>query len=160
MKRKLQNKLYRDFPSLFKEKDLSKTETCMCWGISTGNGWYKLIRNTCKELMKTDGSENLKFVQVKEKFGGLRLYTGRATEEQYKIIGKAEGESYKTCEWCGRKNNVETTGGWLATLCPRCTKKRNTGYRPWMKTRDKVSYWIRRLITNPIKNLFKGVNNE
>ena len=33
MKKELQDKLYNDFPKIFKQKDLSMKETCMCWGI-------------------------------------------------------------------------------------------------------------------------------
>ena len=136
MKAELQNKLFEEFPSLFREKDLSPQKTCMCWGIDTGDGWYDLIHNTCEKLMKTEGAENFRFVQVKEKFGGLRLYTGAATDEQFDIINKAEEESYHTCEWCGSKENITTSGGWLITLCDDCRQKRDEGYRPWHKERE------------------------
>jgi hypothetical protein len=48
MDKELQEKLYADFPELFKEKDLPATQTCMCWGIECRNGWEPIIRNVCK----------------------------------------------------------------------------------------------------------------
>lgn len=52
MTEELQEKLYLDYPDLFKEKDLPMTETCMCWGIDCGDGWENIIRNVCKSLNK------------------------------------------------------------------------------------------------------------
>jgi hypothetical protein len=34
MKAELQEKLYTDYPEIFKQKDLDMTQTAMCWGIS------------------------------------------------------------------------------------------------------------------------------
>lgn len=48
MKQELQEKLYKKYPKLFVQKDLSMRYTAMCWGIETGNGWYNIIDNTCR----------------------------------------------------------------------------------------------------------------
>lgn len=47
MKAKLQKKLFDKYPKLFRQKDLPMTQTCMCWGIDTGEGWYDLIDILC-----------------------------------------------------------------------------------------------------------------
>jgi hypothetical protein len=52
MDKELQEKLYADFPELFKEKDLPMTQTCMCWGIECRNGWEPIIRNVCFSLRR------------------------------------------------------------------------------------------------------------
>ena len=54
--------------------------------------------------------------QVKEKFGGLRFYVHRATEEHYNYISFAENMSYRTCEKCGNPGKLYTNG-WHTTLC-------------------------------------------
>jgi len=72
MKQELQDKLFTDFPGLFYEKDLPATQTCMCWGLDCGDGWYDLIYKACLELQH----HTIRFSQVKEKYGGLRLYWG------------------------------------------------------------------------------------
>ena len=43
MKKELQDKLFEKYPKLYRQKDLDKTQTAMCWGISCGSGWYNII---------------------------------------------------------------------------------------------------------------------
>lgn len=47
MKKELQDQLYNKYPELFYEKDLSMKETCMCWGIECGDGWYNILEVLC-----------------------------------------------------------------------------------------------------------------
>jgi phosphoribosyl-dephospho-CoA transferase len=76
MKDEMEKQLYDKYPMLFRQKDLSAQETCMCWGISCGQGWYKIIDEACEKLTTLAKEENvvIEFAQVKEKFAGLRLY--------------------------------------------------------------------------------------
>ena len=124
MKAELENKLYEKYPGIFRQKDMSCQETCMCWGISTGDGWYNLIDDLCDKIQKyidVTGKEQVEAMQVKEKFGGLRFYIGGADDIVYNYIYEAESESYKTCEACGGKEDVsQTKGGWITTLCGEC----------------------------------------
>lgn len=62
-------------------------------------------------------------VQVKEKFGSLRFYMHNSTEEMEELISKAEEETSKTCEACG-KPGTERSGGWIFTLCDGCWEKK------------------------------------
>ena len=78
MKKDLQDKLYAKYPKIFRQKDLDKMQTLMCWGIETDDGWYDLIDEVCQHLQwNTDknGHPQVEFVQVKEKYGDLRIYT-------------------------------------------------------------------------------------
>ena len=59
-------------------------------------------------------------LQIKEKFGTLRYYVYGGDSYAHNAIRKAEDESYNTCEKCGSKENVETKGSWLKTLCNKC----------------------------------------
>ena len=73
----LQNKLFEAFPKLFAQRDLPKTETCMCWGIECPDAWYDVIYAACEIIqMNTDWNElpQIQFTQVKEKFGTLCMY--------------------------------------------------------------------------------------
>lgn len=127
MDRKLQNKLYKKYPKIFRQKDLSMEKTAMCWGISIGNGWYWLIDKLCSQL-QWDIDKNhypqIETVQVKEKFGGLRFYTNGGTNEQNGMISLAESLSFSICEDCGTTKDVSQTKGWIVTLCKKCYKKR------------------------------------
>ena len=60
--------------------------------------------------------------QVKEKYGTLRFYLTGGTEEMYAIIHKAESQSSKTCEECGKPGKVRGKM-WLSTRCAACWKK-------------------------------------
>lgn len=128
MDQKLQNKLYKKYPKLFRQKDLPADQTCMNWGICTGNGWYWLIDNLCDCIQSyIDGNkkEQVEVVQVKEKFGGLRFYIIHSNQLINGMIWLAEHYSCDTCEKCGATDNITHTKGWIKTLCKECAEKRD-----------------------------------
>lgn len=52
MKQELQKELFRRFPYLYADRTKPMTQTCMCWGIDCGDGWYKLIYDLSEKLDK------------------------------------------------------------------------------------------------------------
>jgi hypothetical protein len=86
-------------------------------------GWAPLVRQLIWDLVHMGWNRHLN--QIKEKFGGLRFYTGSLTELQGARIRKAEREAKQTCIQCGSKEDVttKTVGGWIQTLCAECYKK-------------------------------------
>jgi len=50
MDQKLQEKLFKEFPKLYRQQNMSMRETCMCWGICVGDGWYHTIFDLSKKL--------------------------------------------------------------------------------------------------------------
>lgn len=96
-------------------------------------GWQPIIATLHVALIKLDPDYRL--VQVKEKFGTLRIYFDTETDS-YKdmegLVDKAETDSGKVCEWCGKEaDQMREHGGWWKTLCVECHKKREAGFRPW-----------------------------
>jgi hypothetical protein len=77
-----------------------------------GPGWSKLI-----DKIYDAKPRSVYVMQVKEKFGGIRCYTGGATEEFYNVIDAVERESYRTCEVCGKPGKLREDLGWILTLC-------------------------------------------
>ena len=71
---KLQEKLFKKYPSLFVDKDKPINETCMCWGIECGDGWYDILDELCNNITKLKNYHLIKFDQVKQKYGTLRVY--------------------------------------------------------------------------------------
>jgi len=69
---------------------------------------------------KTTGDKNTKFIQIKEKFGGLRLYHDGGDERLCKAIMLLEHLSYTTCEECSAPGRVRTNNYWIRTLCEEC----------------------------------------
>ena len=138
MNSKLDNILYKKYQKIFRQHDSSMKETCMCWGIDCGDGWYKILETLCY-LLQFDTDRNnypqVEATQVKEKYGGLRFYyTILASNKEDKsrerhcgvidgIVGFAEFLSEETCELCGSIDSVSQTKGWIKTLCKICMKK-------------------------------------
>lgn len=50
MKKELQDKILNDHPLLFADKHKGPKETCMYFGIETGDGWYDLIYEACSKI--------------------------------------------------------------------------------------------------------------
>jgi hypothetical protein len=93
MKPELEKQLVEKYPKIFQMVGSTPQQSCMAWGICTGDGWYWLLDNLCRELQhNTDVNEQPQVVaaQVKEKFGSLRFYVNSATDEQYGAIHFAE----------------------------------------------------------------------
>ena len=101
MNTKLQEKLFNKYPKIFGDRTKPMTETCMCWGLEVGDGWYSLIDVLCEALtytystsVKVDEEDGKRLgiepysgsyyfmveppqviaTQVKEKYGTLRFY--------------------------------------------------------------------------------------
>lgn len=167
MNAKLQQELLEKYPILFQDKDKSPKETLICFGIETGDGWYKILNNlfgyfymimdneyyipfkneyVIEGKFETYGTyikaPKIKLLQVKSKYGTLRVYTSvyddeppseeiqkklqeNAYERTLKSIYRkydfsvdyAEYLSSKSCEICGEEG-TQTNGSWVETLCP------------------------------------------
>jgi hypothetical protein len=140
MDQELQNQLFEKYPDLFSNKDKDIMSSCMGWGCECGNGWYDIISSVCwmikghednikwqtEHKQKTDPDYQsdyfpVKFDQVKEKYGGLRLYFSGGDEYVEGLVSMGEAMSYKICEVCGNKGKPNE-GGWISTLCDGCRK--------------------------------------
>ena len=105
----LQTSLFEKYPKIFRQKDLSPQETCMCWGIACGDGWHDLIDGLChciQHYIDWKGVPQVEAVQVKSKFGGLRFYIDGGDEYVSGMIRLAEHMSYtikENTEWEKKK---------------------------------------------------------
>jgi hypothetical protein len=50
MKKELQEKIFKKYPLLYGDRTKPMQETCMCWGLDVGNGWYDLIDEVSAKL--------------------------------------------------------------------------------------------------------------
>jgi hypothetical protein len=140
--------LYEKYLNLFVNKDKSPRESPMAFGIECGLGWYEILSSLCwmikqhenniksrqewnakkhKEINQALSIEIIdpepeyfpvKFDQVKEKYGGLRVYFSGGDEYIEGLVSMAEAISYKTCEVCGNKGEANK-GGWISVLCDK-----------------------------------------
>ncbi len=114
-------KLYNDFPNLYRQRLLTIQESCMPWGFECGDGWFQLIYTLSKKLSQVN--PKCQALQVKEKFGTLRFYTMNTNDQGYLLIAEAEENSSSICEICGDTSTAKIRGdSWLKTLCDKCNK--------------------------------------
>jgi hypothetical protein len=143
MNPELDEKLCKKYPEIFKQRNISMKETCMCWGFECSDGWFNLIDKLSKKLEefnKRNFGFIIKAAQVKEKFGTLRFYydtifTGEEGENKFgfdpeiaqdivqNLVTIAEWESEHTCEKCGKRGKIRE-GGWIMCLCDECNTKK------------------------------------
>jgi hypothetical protein len=146
MDQELQNKLYTEYPQFFSNKDKTPRESPMCFGIETGNGWYEILDSLCWKIKQHEDNKrwqkewenkknqeikdsmgfsiqgtteeyfSVKFDQVKEKYGGLRVYFSGGDKYVEGLVGMAESISYSICEICGNKGEANK-GGWISVRC-------------------------------------------
>jgi len=131
MKKELQDKLFEKYPLIFRQKDLPKQETAMCWGIACGDGWYILLYELCNSIdnrlrnVNRGKPEDEKLiceaVQVKEKFGGLRFYIFGGDDYINGLVDLAESMSYRICSKCGNQRTPQKNRGWVYSLCDSCS---------------------------------------
>ena len=134
MKKELEDKIYNDFPDMFKHRDNMKA-SLMMFGIECNDGWFHLIYSLCRDINTFYSGkipEHFYVQQVKEKFGSLRFYISSAPEEVFDMIHEAEAHSYAICEHCGKEHQPsdgEYTSfyrddlPWVLTLCDECLDK-------------------------------------
>jgi hypothetical protein len=116
-----QAKLVEKFPGLF-----TKVEPAMepydQRGIECGDGWYDLIEclaavMTFRKIHNSD-ENNFRIAQIKEKFGGLRVYlSGKASDHVRGAIHMACQMSSRICEVCGQPGELREDKPWIRTLC-------------------------------------------
>ena len=103
-------------------------EGLMLFGFEVENGWMKILEELFEKIQKElDCDKTIKYfkvTQVKEKFGGLRVYVSGSNDKIDKYIEVAEQKSYKTCESCGKSPATQNKNGWIVTLCKTCRKNR------------------------------------
>lgn len=113
------------------EKNVNNMPTPMeLFGVECRKGWYELIIPIAEyiENYNKEHPENeypMCFTQIKEKWGGLRVYVNYGTKELFDMIEKAEDESYQVCETCGSREDVGLKfDGWYETMCHKCAVER------------------------------------
>lgn len=109
-----------DFPEIFND---------LPYGIEVSKYWYTIVYALAQKISLyclVHDMPQPSFIQIKEKFGTLRIYIDSKDENIRKFISEAERVSMRVCEFCGK---IDTSiqkryiGFRLTTCCESCYKK-------------------------------------
>lgn len=95
-------------------------------------GWSKafgrlLLEDLDREIKKSKLVDKFKILEIKEKFGELRIYTFGENEEIARIIDDYSVLSRNICLICGKPDVPMTHDGWYFPCCEKCWDK--LGYK-------------------------------
>ena len=102
----------------------------MAFGFECGAGWHPLIVELLDELQAISDKEDfdLEVLQVKEKFGELRVYVNYETDVITELIDKYSKRSRITCEVCGEVGSMRKYRGWLYVGCEKHVRQEQCGH--------------------------------
>lgn len=93
-------------------------------------GWYKIVTDLLDKINEYNKEDDLvSILQIKEKFGGLRVYTYFSNnvsdlikEEIQDLIDEASKKASTTCDICGCSGAMLSTKQWMRTTCEKHNK--------------------------------------
>lgn len=143
MNKVLTDKLLGDYPRLYRAPS-NVTQ----WGFEIDNGWFEIVRNLSAEIeaaAETMGIARLsdewpRVVQVKEKFGELRVYLDADNELRkalHPLIQRAASIALTTCERCGQDVAGYVPERTMLTICQPCHSTREQEWRNPVKPKAK-----------------------
>jgi hypothetical protein len=129
MRKELEQKMFERWPQWFNPKG-DVRHTRMSLGFQHEDGWFDILwrlsgdlEPLAAEFEQTTG-RHLEVLQVKEKFGGLRIHMNLTTDAIRQRLLAAQLESFLTCEVCGHPGQRRECG-WIKTLCDLHTGARD-----------------------------------
>ena len=124
MNKKLEAKLVKEFPKLYRDYGGPMKKTSLHFGFQCDDGWFNLIHALSGRIRVV--SPNARALQVKEKFGRLAFYVkglggAKMRDMARELIHRTEEASAFTCEQCGKPGKKTVNDmGWIKTLCAKC----------------------------------------
>jgi len=94
----------------------------MSQGFCHGDGWFYTLWRSCGDLeplvaeFEKAGGRQFEILQVKEKFGGLRIHVNDADDAIRQCLLVSHLESFRAWEICGQPGK-RREGSWIKTLC-------------------------------------------
>lgn len=106
------------------------------WLDAMPDGWRKafgemMVEEIDNELRKHDFVDKFEILEVKEKYGELRMYCGGAPREVHRIIQKYEVISRNVCMVCGKPDVHIREDGWIWPQCRECYEKDDYHHLPY-----------------------------
>ena len=91
------------------------------WALAFGEQFLSDMDSAIKTLSQEEQG-SFAILQIKEKFGILRVYVNFRNKNIQNVLDTYEDISEKTCIRCGSSATHTTTCGWIIPLCDNCDK--------------------------------------
>ena len=108
MNPELTERLFAEFPELFRGRHLPVTQNLMGFGFECEDGWHDLIHQFATDITThaTEAGLNPLAVQVKQELGTLRFRVDQADAHIHSLCAAAERQSCTVCERCGAQGQL------------------------------------------------------
>lgn len=98
-------------------------------------GWRKafgeqLTKDLKAVLKKEKQLKSFYFLEIKEKWGYLQLYSNPTTEEVLNLLNYYKNLSICYCEDCGKPARYTRLGNWIGYVCADCFNKQLLEWKP------------------------------
>jgi hypothetical protein len=105
------------------QPDPTLRNNLMVFGFEIGEGWMSLVIELLDKIQHLVDNNpeysGLQVIQVKEKYGSLRVYLNYYYKEIEDIISEYEEKSCYICEECGEKGEIRNINNWYTALCDK-----------------------------------------
>lgn len=105
------------------QPDPTLRNNLMVFGFEIGEGWMSLVIELLDKIQHLVDNNpeysGLQVIQVKEKYGSLRVYLNYYYKEIEDIIDEYEEKSCYICEECGEKGEIRNINNWYTALCDK-----------------------------------------
>jgi hypothetical protein len=113
----------------FIHPDPTLQNNLMAFGLECDQGWYPLIEELFDKMQSlvdnNSDYSDMEIVQVKEKYGELRVYIMPDYDALDDLIDEYTKKSIHICEVCGKPGTLQDIGGhWYKTICQECLSKK------------------------------------
>jgi hypothetical protein len=121
MSPELEKRIFDRFPKLFQDSEGNQA----CTVIEVGDGWLAVIvdflqkvESHLPEISGDLDEEEFRILEIKEKYGSLRIHTTSMDEVIFDLIQKAGEDSLSICELTGEAGFLHSKLGMVKTLSP------------------------------------------
>lgn len=125
-------RLFERFDHLYRGRHLPLDQNRMSEGFDCGDGWYDLIHELSEQIeaycQTHPEAADVIVMQVKQKFGELRVYVQPRIPAVEAMIEVARERSRRTCELTGQPGVRCSREGYDLTLC--LEKAQELGFTP------------------------------
>ena len=121
MRKELDEALCAKYPLIFRDRNAPMTQTAMCWGICTGDGWYNIIDVLCGMLYSDYRQAKDRYDYLNEQgVGGILYGTKTVTQE---ALDEAKAKMDEEAEKVPVAVQVKEKFGGLRFYVDRATEK-------------------------------------